>query len=1580
MDKTGTSSKKRKKIINAISLLLLFFQGSLNVSAFFVSGTVIVITIILGALSFGVVRAILKALLKFASLLVSIFIWILTKFVALLLEKFVKGTFRFMEGLMQFTPRIYPFDQASLTAVGNLMKLTLKILAPFYILLLTLTGAYIIYVAAQPQARARAKAMFNKILISMFMVSASPVIYQVMIDIVGGITTQILSSSSMDTMSDYAINSVVTAFSNCVLIYPCILVILCAITIMVVRILMIYFCAIFFPLALFLYFFDFTKSLGANMLRFTMLWVGMPIVQSLMFSLTLLTVSEVGSGFQDMWLSGFMLLAGLIGLVVVSFLMGGLLKWVGGAFSMAGIGMMANKDSGLLRMAAGGALMATGSVMMRPNDIGGAIQSAGSTAAYVGGYRPGGMIGDAGLGSHIRSSARRGARRLSSGAKNLYGAASHPVSSARDYGSSLAATHRHAGGGFSGGWAVAKRVGGVFPPVRQARATYGAVAFTAETMSDHGGMPPEKPPSSEDYLAREYARSRGGSPVPGAPVGQYVYGQGVSQLSPGQTPVGIELPKFRGPDVSNFYGTVLDARHRPKSGEDVASVIETEWKQRSKDFNAGMGFFRDFLDMRQAAAYAGDDETRRAMKGASWGKFFRGVSRVGMSAAPVSPLAYTTRLVGTWISAFAYVGLPAGAARSIFMGVGKGLQGAGIRQTSSRVKNEIQARRNAMLYEDSKRAAERARSVGTPSSMRTALQYEAEADKQMDKLKTRMKIVRDGGDFLGRADGESYQQIMNALRKKHTMAFSDYMDSEVRNPVLSSKDPSKGKASDLVSRGLEKVNATRTAAGLAAYTLDDFEGNADARGEIIEAVMNDKDARKFFFSEFGWGKPKPTSTFPASADKKIDEPIGDLADPEKWEFDDKHYDTLKPALGKFLHSNLTKKGIRANIKLSTDERALVVQHAIERKAGVPERQFFPERTASGDWYMDTSQYKGLRQTIHQAGDEVQLYTGPRVAENVHVERNAKTGKWMVKVLSFPYDASDADVASQMPFGAYKEFTTESAALLYKNSMSGHKIVHGAGVAMEDLSAQWTDMDAAKKTSDYGDNFDRYVTERKERIELLRRSGGAMHQQEIMSLMQYSGMSGEEINEKALHWVEHSRRQIAKTAMDGGVSDVGVRDRVAEDLARGKSGEDIFNAMNPTEQAAFKNTGETDAEAKKRLSGYKTKFDELHSTIGFNGVRFEYQEKQATPSWVDPANRLLAINLSSDPTQSGHWGLSDPDREALLAFARYHEQGHIGVNEGSKRALASGDWETASPFSRKFFWGEKQWLPNTEAGATEYGRRMAEQAGADVLAQYERGREIMAQRQVAQTRRANARSDMEVAYEGEVKAFKGGLSDSQRRRLEGAFGSMSIWKKPGKIKAPLAGDVLIKYAAGASSPLEFTNLEADPVQKKVALHIAKGLEAGDSASVIQDRIVKGEELKDAHGNTVAQALSRSEVNELVGKINTATGGTTKTDAETSLEGAISDVDSFRGTVEAASTTSPVQEKVNREAARRMSYTEVENLEQMRESGASTPLRDEIDSLINPKNRTNRIYRFKQWRTRERLNNAKKQADEMADELL
>lgn len=186
------------------------------------------------------------------------------------------------------------------------------LLIPFYIVALLLNSIYFVFMSGSPRGRARSKLMFQKLIISMMLVLIAPILLQLMLD-TSAMITDFLRDDIMDIDQLLLDHEEHMKFYNSVayiipFIILCVLLML-GFMLVLWRYLALYVFAIWFPLIIFLYFFEFTKGTGRKYLQRIIIWTYLPILQIILLGFTLAsmdtltTINFIGGGTLPVWMA-----------------------------------------------------------------------------------------------------------------------------------------------------------------------------------------------------------------------------------------------------------------------------------------------------------------------------------------------------------------------------------------------------------------------------------------------------------------------------------------------------------------------------------------------------------------------------------------------------------------------------------------------------------------------------------------------------------------------------------------------------------------------------------------------------------------------------------------------------------------------------------------------------------------------------------------------------------------------------------------------------------------------------------------------------------------------------------------------------------------------------------------------------------------------------------------------------------------------------------------------------------------------------------------------------------------------------
>ena len=260
------------------------------------------------------------------------------------------GLIWMLGGMMSWNPTVYCFDNSSceLTAgVDALYGYVSDLLLPLGIVAMMFTAMFFVSKSGSPRGRARARKMLYRLIIGMLLTIYSPMIYQGMIDISSRITQFYLSQVDMNRVT-----SIMTwgkATTMCSLMCCVGLAVVVSFIILGTRWFYVYFYALFFPMIIFLYFFEMTKPYGSKYLKEAIKWIFVPALQAMILYIlvvgpltTLGSVSGTGaeSGIADLLgqITGFfVILGGLVTMCAAPLIMTSLMEFLGTAVYSVGL-------------------------------------------------------------------------------------------------------------------------------------------------------------------------------------------------------------------------------------------------------------------------------------------------------------------------------------------------------------------------------------------------------------------------------------------------------------------------------------------------------------------------------------------------------------------------------------------------------------------------------------------------------------------------------------------------------------------------------------------------------------------------------------------------------------------------------------------------------------------------------------------------------------------------------------------------------------------------------------------------------------------------------------------------------------------------------------------------------------------------------------------------------------------------------------------------------------------------------------------------------------------------------------------
>lgn len=360
---------------------------------FKVYGIVAIAVLLLAITSSGVIDALIKKAMEIAALIALIGIVI----------GFIEGlatTWLYTQNPIVAGPNA---DPAILAVVNSFLRL----LQPFYILAIILTGVYLLFIGGTPAGRAKAKSMFWKLIFSMVLVTLSMQLFQILLNLSEVLTSAVMNISGVDWSTMYGITlpftiliftlAGVAALAGLNIFVTTALIIAILYNLLIpfiigLRYLILLILAMLFPFTIFLHFLDFqfTKAFGAKLVRLTFIWTFLPVIMMLVVVgsniaigsyadkcgplvglVAIPGVNVLASIFAAIFGNSnclMVILMSLIGTILVfatPFMMSGVMTWIGAGLAMVGMASF-TKSWGTPLTTFGGILagMGPGALMM----------------------------------------------------------------------------------------------------------------------------------------------------------------------------------------------------------------------------------------------------------------------------------------------------------------------------------------------------------------------------------------------------------------------------------------------------------------------------------------------------------------------------------------------------------------------------------------------------------------------------------------------------------------------------------------------------------------------------------------------------------------------------------------------------------------------------------------------------------------------------------------------------------------------------------------------------------------------------------------------------------------------------------------------------------------------------------------------------------------------------------------------------------------------------------------------------------------------------------------------------------------
>ncbi len=180
----------------------------------------------------------------------------------------------------------------------DIIRFFVSILQPFYVLAITVTGFYWIFASASPAGRAKAKSTLIKLFVSLTLISFTPIIMYIFLDLVHNIASSVLAQSDVSYFTTSLVSMVdklkyahwFFTFIDIEFGYffwlPIFLTVWGLYIILLLRFFAVILWIVFLPVSIFLYSFNFTKTMGRNMLEQTILWSVLQILNAVIIAVT----------------------------------------------------------------------------------------------------------------------------------------------------------------------------------------------------------------------------------------------------------------------------------------------------------------------------------------------------------------------------------------------------------------------------------------------------------------------------------------------------------------------------------------------------------------------------------------------------------------------------------------------------------------------------------------------------------------------------------------------------------------------------------------------------------------------------------------------------------------------------------------------------------------------------------------------------------------------------------------------------------------------------------------------------------------------------------------------------------------------------------------------------------------------------------------------------------------------------------------------------------------------------------------------------------------------------------------------
>ncbi len=244
-------------------------------------------------------------------------------------------------------------------SVAPMVESYIQLIFPLFMLILVVTGAYLIFMSGSPAGRSHAKSMFWKTLLSMVLVSYSLEIIKIMMAISTAITTKILAGVTEGALS-FGASDILEFYILLGLTYG--FFIIFALVSVGMRYILTLMLIALFPITIFLYFFEIpligflSKEMGVKLWNLTIKAIFAQVAQAIAFAVMIIGLSSSGS--SDILAKIMISSAGMFLVAIAPLAVTGTLKILGAV--VMGAGMIASFGN----YKRGYALTATGALLM----------------------------------------------------------------------------------------------------------------------------------------------------------------------------------------------------------------------------------------------------------------------------------------------------------------------------------------------------------------------------------------------------------------------------------------------------------------------------------------------------------------------------------------------------------------------------------------------------------------------------------------------------------------------------------------------------------------------------------------------------------------------------------------------------------------------------------------------------------------------------------------------------------------------------------------------------------------------------------------------------------------------------------------------------------------------------------------------------------------------------------------------------------------------------------------------------------------------------------------------------------------